>query len=204
MAELKNQGLTLAEILELLLEDLHRARVHRASHRGARRTMLRKQQRIAQLLLDRLGPAHAAGAAPIWSSMRTEITSAWQTEDHPRERLTVADEREHVLFYLAEILYRIVPAFYEEIAEALEKVYGVQPGVARAAGDAALRLLGRRRHGRQPGRSRQDHPRNARAPAAADHQRLLQGVPAAGAAALAERQPQRGLRRSSASASSYT
>ena len=49
----------------------------------------------------------------------------WQTEDHPREKLTVADEREHVLFYLTEILYRVVPAFYEEIAQALEKLYGV-------------------------------------------------------------------------------
>jgi len=27
----------------------------------------------------------------------------------------VADEREHVLFYLIEILYRVVPLFYEEI-----------------------------------------------------------------------------------------
>ena len=59
--------------------------------------------------------------------MRTELTTAWQTEEHPRERLTVADEREHVLFYLAEILYRIVPAFYEELAEALAKLYGVHP-----------------------------------------------------------------------------
>ena len=48
--------------------------------------------------------------------MRAEITAAWQTEDHPRERLTVADEREHVLFYLGEVLYRVVPDFYEEVA----------------------------------------------------------------------------------------
>src|SRR4029079_8688046 len=52
---------------------------------------------------------------------------AWQTERPPRERLTVADEREHVVFYLAEILYRILPAFYDELAEALGKLYGVQP-----------------------------------------------------------------------------
>ena len=51
-----------------------------------------------------------------WSRVRTELTTAWQTEDHPRERLTVADEREHVVFYLAEILYRILPAFYDELA----------------------------------------------------------------------------------------
>ena len=37
----------------------------------------------------------------------------------------MADEREHVVFYLAEILYRILPAFYDELAEALSKLYGV-------------------------------------------------------------------------------
>ena len=85
-----------------------------------------------------------------------ELTTAWQTEEQPRERLTVADEREQILFYLVEILYRVVPAFYEEIAQALEKVYGAAArGVARAL-DPALRLLGRRRHGRQPRRARQE------------------------------------------------
>ena len=78
-------------------------------------------------MLDRLDPTltpHETRA--IWSSIRIELTAAWQTEEHPRERLTVADEREQVLFYLVEILYRVVPAFYEELAQALEKVYGVQ------------------------------------------------------------------------------
>ena len=63
--------------------------------------MLRKQQRVAQLLLDRLDPTLTPGESrAVWNRVRAEITAAWQTEDHPRERLTVADEREHVLFYL--------------------------------------------------------------------------------------------------------
>jgi phosphoenolpyruvate carboxylase len=57
--------------------------------------------------------------------VRLEITSIWQTEDHPREGLTVVDEREHVLFYLVDILYRVVPLFYEEIEAALAQAYGV-------------------------------------------------------------------------------
>jgi phosphoenolpyruvate carboxylase len=56
------------------------------------------------------------------------VTSGWQTEDLPRTRLTVADEREHVLFYLAEVIYRIVPPLYEEIEIALEQVYGIPVG----------------------------------------------------------------------------
>ena len=98
---------------------------------SARRTILRKQQRVAGLLLDRLDPSMSAGERRTsWEQIRTELTSGWQTEDHPRDRLTVSDEREHVLFFLSEILYRILPAFYEELAMAVEKAFGTaqKPG----------------------------------------------------------------------------
>lgn len=92
---------------------------------STRRTILRKQQRIAELLLDRLDPSMTpAERRATWEQIRTELTSGWQTEDHPRERLTVADEREHVLFYLAEVLYRIVPGFYEELAASMSATFG--------------------------------------------------------------------------------
>jgi phosphoenolpyruvate carboxylase len=98
---------------------------------ASRRTLLRKQQRIAQRLLERLDPSLTPHeSSGIWSNIRMELTTAWQTEELPRERLTVADEREQILFYLVEILYRVVPAFYEEIAQALEKVYGTRRGGA--------------------------------------------------------------------------
>ncbi len=60
-----------------------------------------------------------------------EVTSGWQTEAHPRERLTVADEREHALFYLAEVIYRVVPALYEEIALWMQTVFGLPPELGR-------------------------------------------------------------------------
>ena len=95
---------------------------------STRRTILRKQQRLADLLFDRLNPTlspseQRASVAEI----RSELTTSWQTGDHPRQQLTVADEREHVMFYLAEVLYRIVPDFYEEIAEAIGQHYGSSP-----------------------------------------------------------------------------
>jgi len=98
---------------------------------STRRTILRKQQRIAGLMLDRLEPSLTPNERlATWEQIRTELTSGWQTEDHPRERLSVADEREHVLFYLAEVLYRIVPGFYEELAGAVGKAFSasVKPG----------------------------------------------------------------------------
>ena len=127
IAALKSQGLSFKDALELLgtlrVEPVFAAH----STESTRKTLLHKQQRIAQLMLDRLDPTLTPHETrTIWSSIRIELTAAWQTEEHPRERLTVADEREQVLFYLVEILYRVVPAFYEELAQALEKVYGVQ------------------------------------------------------------------------------
>ena len=117
---------------------------------STRRTILRKQQRIAQDLLDRLNPAlMRAELDTLWSRVRLEIASIWQTEEHPREGLTVADEREHVLFYLIEILYRVVPLFYEEIEAALARAFEVPVESIEGAGHPAVRLLGRRRHGRQ-------------------------------------------------------
>lgn len=126
IAALRSQGLSLKDVLELLgtlrIEPVFAAH----STESTRKTLLHKQQRIAQLLLDRLDPTLTPHETrTIWSSIRMELTAAWQTEEHPRERLTVADEREQILFYLVEILYRVVPAFYEELAQALEKVYGV-------------------------------------------------------------------------------
>jgi phosphoenolpyruvate carboxylase len=126
IARLKRDGLPLERTLDLIaslsIEPVFTAHPTEST----RRTILRKQQRVAQDLLDRLNPALTAGeTATLWARVRLEITSIWQTEDHPREALTVADEREHVLFYLVEILYRIVPLFYEEVEAALADAYGV-------------------------------------------------------------------------------
>jgi phosphoenolpyruvate carboxylase len=125
IAALKSQGLTVAEVLELIgglsIEPVFAPH----STEAIRRTLLRKQQRIAQRLLERLDPSLTPNEArSVWDNIRMELTAAWQTEELPRERLTVADEREQILFYLLEILYRVVPAFYEEITQALQKIYG--------------------------------------------------------------------------------
>ena len=125
LAQLKAQGMQLDDVLRLL-EQLRIEPVFTAHPtESTRRTILRKQQRIADLLFDRLDPTLTPNdQRSVWDQVRNEFTTGWQTEDHPRERLTVADEREHVIFYLAEVLYRILPTFYAEIAQALEQLYG--------------------------------------------------------------------------------
>jgi phosphoenolpyruvate carboxylase len=126
IARLQREGLSLQQTLELIgtmsIEPVFTAHPTEST----RRTILRKQQHIAHDLLERQNPASTrAELDTLWARVRLEITSIWQTEEHPREGLTVVDEREHVLFYLIDILYRVVPLFYEEIEAALANAYAV-------------------------------------------------------------------------------
>jgi phosphoenolpyruvate carboxylase len=126
IARLRREGFSLAQVLELIASMSIEPVFTGHPTESTRRTLLRKQQRIAQDLLDRLNPALTpAELETLWARVRLEITTIWQTEEHPRENLTVADEREHVLFYLIDILYRVVPLFYEEIEAAVADAYGV-------------------------------------------------------------------------------
>jgi phosphoenolpyruvate carboxylase len=126
IARLRSEGLGLPEVLRLIgsmsIEPVFTAHPTEST----RRTILRKQQRIAQELLDRLNPAlMPAELETLWARVEFEMTTIWQTEDHPREHLTIADEREHVLFYLVDILYRVVPLFYEEVEAAVARAFEV-------------------------------------------------------------------------------
>ena len=131
VAEMHGRGVTLEQVFAVLARTSIYPVFTAHPTDATRRTLLRKQQRVADLLLMRLD----SGATPrerhaVWEQVRTELTSGWQTEEQPRARRTVGDEREHVLFYVAEILYRIVPRFYEELAAALSTNYGVPVAAA--------------------------------------------------------------------------
>ncbi len=93
---------------------------------AVRRTILAKSQRVARRLIDRfdrtvLTPGEMRSNL---ARLRHEVTVSWQTDEHLRQRPTVADEVEHVLFYLTDVIYRVVPPFYDRLAEALRAAYG--------------------------------------------------------------------------------
>ncbi len=125
LGRLKAMGVTLDEALSLL-GSLHIHPVFTAHPtESTRRTQLRRQRRMADALLERLNPnLDPQEQRHVWARLRTEMTSGWQTEEHQRQRLTVADEREFVMFHLAEVMYSILPRFYEEIGVALGSLYG--------------------------------------------------------------------------------
>jgi phosphoenolpyruvate carboxylase len=122
------EGLSLAQVMNLISSMSIEPVFTPHPTESTRRTILRKQQHIAEDLLDRLNPSlTSAELQTLWARVRLELTTIWQTEEHPRENLTIGDEREHVLFYLIDILYRVVPLFYEEIETALGQAYAVPP-----------------------------------------------------------------------------
>ncbi|HET7203577.1 MAG TPA: phosphoenolpyruvate carboxylase [Steroidobacteraceae bacterium] len=129
---LRTLGYTLEQTIDLLgtlsIEPVFTAHPTEST----RRTLLRQQQRIASLLLSRLDPSLTPPERRLTlDRVRTELTTGWQTAENSREKLTVADEREHVLFFLVEVIYEIIPVFYEEIEESLSVVYGEEAHRAR-------------------------------------------------------------------------
>ncbi len=94
-----------------------------------RRTVLRKEQNIVRLLIDMLDPSKTPGEIRSdEANIRMELTTIWQTDEHPSERMSVADELEHVLFFLTDVLYRVIPPFYENVQDAIHDTFGEEMG----------------------------------------------------------------------------
>lgn len=90
-----------------------------------RRTMLRKEQNIVRHLIDLLNPTMTPQETDAaLKNIRMLATTGWQTDEHPSEQMTVADELEHVLFFLTDVLYRTIPPFYEDIESAVTRIFG--------------------------------------------------------------------------------
>ncbi len=88
---------------------------------STRRTLLEKEQMILRMLVARLDPSRTPEEEfAALERVRAAVTSNWQTEMYPEQRLSVRNEMEHVLFYLTDVLYRVVPPFYESLRQALE------------------------------------------------------------------------------------
>ena len=125
LVKLKASGTTIEQLQELL-ESLQIEPVFTAHPtEPTRRTMLRKEQNIVRHLVDMLNPTMTPQeTSAALANIRLLITTGWQTEEHPTEQMTVADELEHVLFFLTDVLYRAVPPFYEDIRGAIDRIYG--------------------------------------------------------------------------------
>ena len=125
LTKLKASGMDV-EGLQQLLDSLSIEPVFTAHPtESTRRTMLRKEQHIVKRLVDLLDPTMTPQETETaLQNIRLLATTGWQTAEHPAERMTVADELEHVLFFVTDVLYRSIPPFYEDIRSAVDRTYG--------------------------------------------------------------------------------
>ncbi|MGV8960463.1 MAG: phosphoenolpyruvate carboxylase [Stenotrophomonas sp.] len=125
LLQLKAQGVTLEELAEWLpridIEPVFTAHPTEA----VRRALLEKEQIMIASLVDNLDGQRTPGEQAVDAArFRMALTASWQTADSSPVRPTVEDEREHVGFYLTCVLYRVMPAFYESLEQALLDTWG--------------------------------------------------------------------------------
>ncbi len=91
---------------------------------ATRRSILEKEYSIVHRLVERLNPdLTPAEDQQALARIRDAVTSGWQTRAAPKSKPTVADELDNILFYLTEIIYRVVPAFEESLGNAIRAHY---------------------------------------------------------------------------------
>lgn len=125
MLKLKAQGVDLPELAEWLpridIEPVFTAHPTEA----VRRALLEKEQlMVASLVNDLDGQRTPGERATDIARFRMALTSSWQTADSSPVRPGVDDEREHVGFYLTNVLYRVMPVLYETVETALIETFG--------------------------------------------------------------------------------
>ncbi|HEX7341231.1 MAG TPA: phosphoenolpyruvate carboxylase [Rhodanobacteraceae bacterium] len=132
LTTLKAQGVSADELLEWIarldVEPVFTAHPTEA----VRRSLLEKEQAIVRALVNDFDAARPPRErAADRERMRTALTASWQTAEASSLKPSVQDEFEHVSFYLAEPLYRVLPAFYESLQHELKAIYGIEPALPR-------------------------------------------------------------------------
>jgi len=93
---------------------------------AVRRSLLEKEQAIVRALVDNFDPTRTPQERHEDDDrIYMALSSGWQTAEASPVSPTVQDEHHHVGFYLANPIYRIVPALYESLAQALKTIYDV-------------------------------------------------------------------------------
>lgn len=125
LTQLRTAGVTLSAV-QAVLARLRIEPVFTAHPTEAvRRALLEKERDLVRCLIEdidrTLTPQERR--ADI-ERMRLALTAGWQTAESRPEKPTVADELEHVGYYLGDVLYRVLPVFHEVFTDALAQVYG--------------------------------------------------------------------------------
>jgi phosphoenolpyruvate carboxylase len=105
---------------------------------AARRTLLEKHRRIADLLADfddeNLAPRRSD---ELQARLAAEVESVWQTDEVRHTQPTVLDEVNHGLYYFDATLFDAAPALLDELERQLEENF---PGVKLRDGATPIRF----------------------------------------------------------------
>lgn len=125
---LRDEGVGIDALLPVL-QRLHIEPVFTAHPTEAMRpALLGKERDVVRRLVEDIDRALTPAERHTGRErIRVAFTSAWQTSESPAEKPSVSDERAHVGFYLAEVLYKVLPGFHEALRDAVLEAYGECP-----------------------------------------------------------------------------
>ncbi|MEZ5461241.1 phosphoenolpyruvate carboxylase [Dokdonella sp.] len=87
---------------------------------AVRRALLEKETEVVRALVADIDRSRTpVERRADLERVRMALTAAWQTAEFALDKPTVSDELENVGFYLTDVLYRVVPVFYEVLNDAL-------------------------------------------------------------------------------------
>ena len=125
--DLRHDGVSTEEIAALIarlrIEPVFTAHPTEA----VRRSLLDKEQVLVKCLIADIDRQRTpAERRADQERMRLALSAGWQTADAANERPTVQDEMDHVSYFLADVLYPMLPVFYEVFEDVLSEL-GPQP-----------------------------------------------------------------------------
>ncbi len=128
VAWLRRQGVTAAEVRELLGQLTVELVFTAHPTEAKRRTALSKLRRVSRCLHDLdVRDLLPSERAEIERAIEAEVVALWQTDETRARRPTVLDEVNNALYYFQETLYDVVPLLYRDLESALARYY---PGEA--------------------------------------------------------------------------
>jgi phosphoenolpyruvate carboxylase len=125
LGQLKADGVTREELTTLLgkldVEPVFTAHPTEA----VRRSLLEKEQEIVRALVDEFDPTRTPQELRDDDArILMALSAGWQTAEASPVRPSVSDEFDHVGFYVSRPIYRVLPALYEALEQALAEHYG--------------------------------------------------------------------------------
>jgi phosphoenolpyruvate carboxylase len=125
LTRLKKDGVSRDELTALLgrldVEPVFTAHPTEA----VRRSLLEKEQEIVRALVDEFDPTRTPQELRDDDArILMALSAGWQTAEASPVRPSVQDEFDHVGFYIARPIYRVLPALYEALEQAIAETYG--------------------------------------------------------------------------------